>query len=184
MVKPFSYIPTVNTRIRMSTPDDAPFVTAIENDADLKQLLGGPSGKSEEFYRKFLSASTDLRFLIVESLASGFPIGLCGLLTGLLSDDCEVRVILTKNYSGRGLGTEVATALKKLAADIFPSKVLTAKAHPDNEPSLAIISKLGLVPDGTVTSDSHDNGWLNFRAPLATAPSNQTMQPTAGRSDA
>jgi hypothetical protein len=56
----------------MSTPDDAPFVTAIENDADLKQLLGGPSGKSEESYRKFLSASKDLRFLIVESLAIGF----------------------------------------------------------------------------------------------------------------
>ena len=181
MVKPFSYVTTVNARIRMSTPDDAPFVTAIENDAELKQLLGGPSGKSEEFYRTFLSASEDLRFLIVESLASGFPIGLCGLLTGSLSDDCEVRVILTKDFWGRGLGTEVATALKKLAAELFPSKVLTAKAHPGNAPSLAIISRLGLVPDGAVSSDSRDNGWLAFRAPLATAPSNQTMRPTAAR---
>jgi len=72
--------------------------------------------------------------------------------------NCEL-VILTKDHWGRGVGTEVAMALKKLAADIFPSKVLTTKVHPDNAASLAIISRLGLAPDGTVSSDSYDKGW-------------------------
>jgi RimJ/RimL family protein N-acetyltransferase len=167
MVKPFT---TNNTRIRLATSDDAAFVTAIENDVDLKQLVGGPSGRSEESYRNVLSATGDLRFLILESLTTGLPIGLCGLLTGSLSDDCEVRVILSKEYWGRGLGTEIAKAMKELAADIFPSKVLTAKAHPDNTASLTIISKLGLAADDTLSSKSYE-GWLEFRAPFTNQPS-------------
>jgi RimJ/RimL family protein N-acetyltransferase len=180
MVTPFT---TKRTRIRLATSDDAAFVTAIENNVDLKQLVGGPSGRSEESYRNVLSATGDLSFLIVESLATGLPIGLCGLLTGSLSDDCEVRVILCKEYWGRGLGTEIAKAMKELAADIFPNKVLTAKAHPDNTASLKIISKLGLAAEDLLSSKSYE-GWLGFRAPLPIKPSNQAFHGTAPRSDA
>ncbi len=168
MVKAFHSVTTPKTRIRMATAADAAFVTAIENDVELKRLLGGPSGKSEEFYRKFLSGTKDLRFLVVESLATGSPIGLCGLLTGLLSDDCEVRVVVTKDYWEQGLGTEIAAALKELSTDIFPGKVLTARAHPNNAPSLAIIRRLGLAQNGRVSSDSYDNGWIKFSAALPT----------------
>lgn len=152
----------------MATASDATFVAAIENDVELKRLLGEPSGKSEECYRKFLSGTKDLRFLVVESLATGCPIALCGLLTTLLSDDCEIRVIVAKDYWGQGLGTEIAAALKELAADIFPTKVLTARVHPDNAASLAIIRKLGLAENGIVTSDSYDNGWIKFSQPVLT----------------
>jgi RimJ/RimL family protein N-acetyltransferase len=153
----------------MATAADAAFVAAIENDVELKRLLGGPSGKSEEWYCKFLSGNKDLRFLVIESLTTGFPIGLCGLLTGLLSDDCEVRVIVTKDYWEQGLGTEIAAALKGLSTDIFRDKVLTAKVHPNNAPSLAIIRRLGLAQNGRVSSDSYDNGWIKFSAPLPTS---------------
>jgi hypothetical protein len=74
MVKAFHSVITAKTRIRMATAADAAFVTAIENDVELKRLLGGPSGKSEEFYRKFLSDTKDLGFLVVESLTTGISI--------------------------------------------------------------------------------------------------------------
>src|SRR5213592_539287 len=103
MVKGFHSVITSKTRIRMATAADADVVAAIENDVELKRLLGGPSGKSEEFYRKFLSDTKDLGFLVVESLTTGISIGVCGLLTGSHSDDCENRVVLMKDYWRQGL---------------------------------------------------------------------------------
>ena len=163
----FNYI--IKPHITLPPSHGKFFVAAIENDVELKRLLGGPSGKSEERYRKFLSGTKDLRFLVVESLTTSSPIGLCGLLTGLLSDESEVRVIVTKDYWEQGIGTEIAAALKGLSTDIFPGKVLTAKVHPNNAPSLAIIRRLGLAQKGTVSSDSYDNGWIKFSAPLPTS---------------
>jgi RimJ/RimL family protein N-acetyltransferase len=163
MVTPFVDLVTVNTRLRIATPADAAFIAAIENDSDLKRLIGGVSGKSEEDYRKSL-ARKNLRCLIVASLVSGTRIGRCGLLTDSESAECEIHIVMAKSYCQRGLGTEVVFALKQLAADMFPEKMLTAKVHPDNAPSLAIIAKLGLAPNGTISSEEYDNGWLKFRS--------------------
>ena len=181
MVAPFDSVTTAHTKIRLPTADDAAFVTAIENDADLKRFVGGPSGKSEECYQKSLGKPRDLWCLIVESLDSGFQIGRCGLMTPLTSDECEVHVILAKHHCGHGLGTEVALKLREIAEARFPNRFLTAKVHPENAPSLAIIAKLGFSADGTVISDSYDHGWLRFRRSLAAKPSNQSMQVTPGR---
>jgi RimJ/RimL family protein N-acetyltransferase len=167
VVKPFDCVTTAHTKIRLPTPADAPFVAAIENDPDLKRFVGGPSGKSEECYRKSLSTPRELWCLIVESLASGVQIGRCGLMTPFTSNECEVHVIVAKDHSGRGIGTEVALRLLEIAEDRFSKRFLTAKVHPENAPSLAIIAKLGLSADGTVSSDSYDHGWLRFRRPLA-----------------
>src|SRR5205807_154552 len=139
MIRPFADIVTTNLRIRIATSTDAAFITQIENDEDRKRFVGGVSGKSEEFYRKSLTAIRDLRCLIVESLATRVPIGRCGLLTDSISDDCDIHIVLAKDNCGRGLGTDIALELKRLAADAFPDKALTAKVHPDNAPSLAII---------------------------------------------
>lgn len=164
-MKTFIDLTTVNTRIRTAGPDDASFVEAVENDAFLKRMIGGPSGRSAESYRDFFQRNErDLRFLIVECLTTGCPIGVCGLLTGVVSDDCEIRIVLMREHQRRGFGSEIATAMQGLAHDMFPGKTITAKAHPDNEASLAILSRLGFVLEGELRSKSYDNGWLRFRA--------------------
>ena len=172
MVAPFDTVTTAHTKIRLPTFEDAAFVTAIENDAELKRFVGRPSGKSEDCYRNSLGKPRDLWCLIVESLDSGVPIGRCGLMTPITSDECEVHIILAKNHSGRGIGTEIALKLREIAEARFPKRFLTAKVHAENAASLAIITKLGFSADGTITCDSYDNGWQRFRRPLATKPSN------------
>ena len=179
MVGPFDSVTTAHTKIRLPTADDAPFVTEIENDADLKRFVGGPSGKSEECYRKSLEKPRDLWCLIVESLDLGIQIGRCGLMTPVTSDECEVHVILAKDHCGRGIGTEVALKLCEVAEARFPKRFLTAKVHPENAASLAIIAKLGFSADGTVISDSYDHGWVRYRRPLAAKTSNPAVQRTA-----
>src|SRR6267378_2610325 len=116
MVSAFEPIRKPNAVIRIATSADARFVAAIENDLELKRLVGGVSGRSEEDYRSILATQRDFRFIIVESAAAAIPIGICGLLTGTFAEDCEVRVILKKDYWGHGIGTEVVTALSELAA--------------------------------------------------------------------
>lgn len=184
MVAPFDSVTTAHTKIRLPTAGDATFVTAIENDADLKRFVGGPSGKSEECYRKSLGKPRDLWCLIVESLDSGVQIGRCGLMTPLTSDECEVHVILAKHYCGHGIGTEVALKLREIAEARFRNRFLTAKVHPENAPSLAIIAKLGFSADGTVISDSYDHGWLRFRRSLAAKLSNSKQDHPGGHRDA
>src|SRR5437867_10485910 len=110
MVRAFQGKSTPNARIRVAIPADAGYIATIEKDVELKRFVGGVSGKSEDDYRRFLETASDLRFLIVESSTAGLPIGICGLLTGSFSKDCEIRVILTKDYWGQGLGTEIAGA--------------------------------------------------------------------------
>jgi len=87
-------------------------------------------------------------------------------MTPLVSDECEIHVILNKDQWGRGLGTEIAMALRDLAREMFPQRCLTAKVHPKNAASLAIIAKLRLAQHRTITSDSYDHGWLQFRGSL------------------
>jgi RimJ/RimL family protein N-acetyltransferase len=180
MVAPFDTVTTAHAKIRLPTHEDAAFVTAIENDEELKRFVGGASGKSEDCYRTSLGKPRELWCLIIESLDSGLPIGRCGLMTPITSDDCEVHIILAKNHSGYGIGTEVALKLGEIAEARFPNRFLTAKVHPENAASLTIISKLGFSADGTITSDLYDHGWLRFRRPLATKPSNQAMERTSG----
>ena len=161
MVSAFQSVRTSRTLIRMATPADAGFISAIENDPELKRLVGKPSGRSEAEYRAFVENSPDLRLLIIESLATHARIGLCGLLTGELSADCEVRVILLKEYWDDGIGAEVLTRLKALAANEYPHKNLTAKIHPENTASLALARRLGLVERGKVTRGKYV-GWIQF----------------------
>ena len=177
MVSAFETIVTANARIRSATPADAAFIAAIENDAELKRFVGGVSGRSQESYCAVLTTISDLRFLVVESPVS-LAIGLCALLTGSLSADCEIRVILQKDYWGGGLGTEIATALKTLAAKAYPAKQLTAKVHPENIASRSIAPKLGLIEAGTVVGGDY-HGWIEFCMPAQ--PSNQPLERTAGR---
>ena len=160
MVNALWPVKTANARIRVATDADAAFIASTENDDELKQFVGGATGKSEECYRTFLRSTPDLRFLIVES-PDRTRIGVCGLLTGSFGDECELRVVLLKDYWGRGLGTEVARALKRMAAEVYPHMSVTARVHPDNAASMSIVERLGPAETATIAGDSYD-GWTHF----------------------
>ena len=169
MVSAFEPVRKPNAVIRIATPADARFVAAIENDLELKRLIGGVSGRSEEDYRRFLATQRDFRLIIVESAPAAIPIAICGLLTGPLAEHCEVRVILKKDYWGHGIGTDVVTALSELAAEKYPGRMLTAKIHPENIGSLAVARKVGFVEAGVIASGPYD-GWIEFTSSTVTPP--------------
>lgn len=148
----------------MAAPADAGFIAAIENDRELKQFVGEASGRSEQEYRDCLEVSSNLGLLIVESTTRSEAIGLCGLLSGQWCADCEVRVILRKDYWGRGIATEVLAALQVLAGDYYPQKEVTAKIHPQNCRSLTLARRIGYIERGVVASGRY-RGWVHFSLP-------------------
>jgi RimJ/RimL family protein N-acetyltransferase len=87
--------------------------------------------------------------------------GLCSALTGSCSDDCEIRIIVMKQFWGDRLGIEIASALRDVSAKVYPNKRLTAKIHPDNSYSLSIVRELGFAETGIIAGGDYD-GWIEF----------------------
>lgn len=148
-------------KIRKPVLSDAAFFAQIENDIEVKKFVGGPSNESEARYQKSISEmEDDCRCLTIDSMIHNKPVGRCGIIVD--GDRAEIHLILAKQYWKQRFGTEAAFALIELLSKKFPDKMLTAKVHPENAPSLAIVSKLGLTPAGTVESVGYDNGFLRF----------------------
>lgn len=153
----------ITQRIRIRTPvlDDAGFFADIENDADVKKFVGGPSRQFEARYRESIAAmQDDCRCLTIDSIADNKPIGRCGIIID--GAKSEIHLILAKRYWQQNLGSEVAFALVELSSERFPDKILSAKVHPENVASLSILKKLEMAPTGTVDSVGYDNGFLTF----------------------
>lgn len=76
------------------------------------------------------------------------PIGYCGLFR--LDDingqpEIELGYRLAKEFWGRGIATEVATAVRDMAFDEFGIERLISLIDPDNDRSIRVATKLGMV---------------------------------------
>jgi ribosomal-protein-alanine N-acetyltransferase len=71
-------------------------------------------------------------------------------INGLRAEDAvEVGYTIFEPYRGRGYATEAARALMGWARDEHGIRRFIASVAPGNEPSLAIVRKLGFVQTGT-----------------------------------
>ena len=147
--------------IRRPLLQDAVFIANIENDLDVKRLIGGPSGKSEAQYLNSISRIVqDYRCLTIELKQNGQPIGRCGIIANDL--ESEIHIVLARPYWGQGYGLEVAMALIELSLKEFPDKKIVAKVHPDNARSIKILKRIGMIQTGIISSVRYDNGFLRF----------------------
>lgn len=79
------------------------------------------------------------------------PIGYCGLfrfddING--QPEIELGYRLAKQFWGRGIATEVATAVRDMACDELGIKRLISLIYPDNLRSIRVATKLGMVCTG------------------------------------
>jgi ribosomal-protein-alanine N-acetyltransferase len=152
---------TARLHIRRAHPEDAEFYAELENDEDVKKYVGGRSGKSELEYRhSIVELGQSYRCLTVEYIHGRLRIGRCGMITN--ESEVEIHYILAKQYWKRGFGFEIVSALISLASEVFPSRRMVAKVHPENVGSIAILKKLGLASTGNISSTGYDNGFLRF----------------------
>ncbi|MES9558738.1 MULTISPECIES: GNAT family N-acetyltransferase [unclassified Streptomyces] len=80
---------------------------------------------------------------------SGIPVG-CVALTSqnVVNGTAQVELMLAARHRGHGHGTAALNAVVDLAFGELPMYRLTAEAHTDNAPALAVLAKSGFTQEG------------------------------------
>jgi RimJ/RimL family protein N-acetyltransferase len=75
----------------------------------------------------------------------------------------EIGWCLSPDHQGKGYVTEATTELVRLCFEELGVRRLVANAFADNEPSLGVMERLGMVREGRFRSESlhRDRGWVD-----------------------
>src|SRR5215468_1994297 len=103
--------------------------------------------------------------------ASGTVIGECGVHYLEDGPDIELGYKLARAYWGKGFASEAARACLDRTLAPWPERVV-AIVEPDNTRSARILSKLGMVQDGTFCRRGHT--WDFYVAIRCGAPADTT----------
>lgn len=153
------------TRLRPLLLDDAEFIFELLNDADWLKYIGDKGVynlRGAENYiingPQRMYAQQGCGLLLVETLNSAKPIGLCGILQRDNLDIPDIGFAFLASERGQGLAAEAASAV---IHDFFEHNELhclagiTAK---DNEASMTLLKKLGFVFSRTYFMPAADIG--------------------------
>jgi ribosomal-protein-alanine N-acetyltransferase len=147
-------ISTDHLLLRHLAPGDAAPLARIWSDPYVTEFMGGPRDHDEIVQLLEDDIAADERPLIgdlwplVDS-ASGDVIGHCGLLEKEIDgrNEVEVTYVLAAASWGKGLATEIATALVEYAFADLGLRRVVALIDPGNSASARVAEKAGLRRD-------------------------------------
>ncbi len=90
---------------------------------------------------------------LVELKATGKPIGMCGLLQRPFLPVPDIGFAYLEEYTGKGYGYEAAHGLLLHLAATKRFQHIMAFCQPDNQPSAALLLKLGFQPEDDLWVD-------------------------------
>ena len=145
---------TSRLRLRTFRPDDLPLYAAMNADPEVVRFLGGPVSRDESdaiaAHAQGLHAAEGIGLLAVERAEDGVFLGMCGLhhVTDWYPD-IEVAWRLARSHWGHGYATEAAAAWLRhgFATLGLPRVISIADRDPPNVRSIAVMRRLGMVPD-------------------------------------
>ncbi len=141
---------------------DQDALQSILSDSDIMRFKGGAK-RAGAASRAIKLAKVDYGnhgygfWAIANSHSEAF-VGVCGLLNQEVDNEHEVEIAYTllKTYWGRGYATEAARAVKHYAFTAFGFKRLISLIHPENKPSIAVATRIGMTHE----RDTQWNGTL------------------------
>jgi ribosomal-protein-alanine N-acetyltransferase len=92
---------------------------------------------------------------VIDKTTSNF-IGRCGYLGVIRPEEPEIHLILSKDYWGKGLATEIGHALFLHGFQKRGLVAITAVVHPEHKVSIRILEKLGMKCFGKRSEDEND----------------------------
>ena len=158
-----SVIETARLRLREIGNEDAAFILEILTDPDFVANVGDRGVHELAAARRYIAdrlAASYVKYgfglYLVESLADGAPLGMCGLLRRDSHPDVEIGFAFVPRARGRGYALEAARATLGFAQRTLAIARVVALAKPDNHPSIHILERIGLgferrvrfTPDG------------------------------------
>lgn len=148
-------IPGDHVALRAREPEDAPFLHAWQSDPDTMRWWDRvyPPLPPEQLAERIRAAGTpsfDEPSFTVTDLATGAPIGWCGLhhVSGL-HRNAELAVMIgDASDRGRGYGTDAVRTLCRFAFDRMNLVRVTLTVFPGNDGARRVYDRLGFVVEG------------------------------------
>jgi RimJ/RimL family protein N-acetyltransferase len=142
---------TDRLNLRRISIDDAEFILQLLNEPSFLQFIGDRGVRTFEDARNYIlngpMASYE-RFgfglYLTELKEPRVPIGMCGLLKRDTLEDVDIGFAFVPQYWKQGYAMESAAAVMAHAKNAFGLNRLAAITSPENEPSIALLLKLGM----------------------------------------
>jgi RimJ/RimL family protein N-acetyltransferase len=142
---------TARLNLRRLSTDDAEFILQLLNEPSFLEFIGDRGVRTLEDARNYIRngpmASYE-RFgfglYLTELKEPHVPIGMCGLLKRDTLEDVDIGFAFVPQYWKQGYAMESAAAVMAHAKDAFGLNRLAAITSPENEPSIALLLKLGM----------------------------------------
>ena len=144
--------------LRWVTTDDAPFIFDLLNEPSFIQYIGDKGVRTLDDARNYIltgPVASYQRFgfglYLVLLKESGTPIGMCGLLKRDSLPDVDVGYAYRPPFWSNGYAFEAASAVLAHGREVFGLRRIVAITSPDNAGSRALLEKLGLHYEGTLS---------------------------------
>ena len=150
--------------LRRITPDDAPFILELLNEPSFLEFIGDKGVRNLDDARHYILtgpvASYDRHgfgLYLVLLKPGDVPIGSCGLLQRNILPDVDIGYALRPAFWGQGYAFEAASAVLAHGREVFGLRRIVAIASPANAASKALLEKLGLRYERTLSLSSEND---------------------------
>ena len=158
---------TERLMLRRLTLDDADLMLAVWNDPafvgdrGIRTLEGGRKAMHEGPLQLYADYGYGPYAVTLKS--DGTRIGICGLFRRENLQHPDIGFAILPDHRGKGLAEEAAVAVRDYARDALGVDVLTAIVSPNNEKSIALIEKIGLIFDSMITMPGDEQAIRLYR---------------------
>jgi RimJ/RimL family protein N-acetyltransferase len=155
--------------LREQTQDDAPFVRELMNTPGWLRYIGQRNIRTDEDARAYIAngamksyAQNGYGLWLVELKDGGVPVGACGLLKRDFLDHADIGFAFLQQHAGKGYAYEAAVGVMNYAKDVLGMNTVAAIVTHDNEASIGLIKKLGMVYEGKVKYPGEEEELLMY----------------------
>ena len=165
---------TPRLRLRWFEPSaeaDQRFAIELVNDPDWIANIGQRNVSTREQAEAYLRDGPremcerlGFGLYMVERLADGAPVGMCGLIKRETLPDVDIGYAFLPAARGQGFAREAARAVVAWAQQQLELTRIVAIVTPTNRPSITLLEELGFVDEGEVRLPPQDEplrllGW-------------------------
>lgn len=157
---------TERLRLRLLTPEDAPFYLDVVNDPGFIEFIGDRNIRTLEAARQAITdgpmamqAAVGHSLCLVELKRDRTPVGMCGLIKRDTLPEVDIGYAFLPQHGGNGYATEAAAGVLAFANSIGKRRVL-AITSPGNAASNAVLKKIGMRFEKLVYLTPDDPGTM------------------------
>jgi ribosomal-protein-alanine N-acetyltransferase len=146
---------TDRLRLRLLTPEDAPFILELLNEPAFIQNIADKGVRTLDAARGYILdgpmasyARHGFGLFAVERKESDCPIGICGLIKREGLDDVDIGFAFLERHWSKGYAVEAAAATLAYGLRDLGLPRIVAITAPDNQGSIQVLERIGMRFEG------------------------------------